>query len=466
MNRALIIVPHPDDEINVAGCIMEPLKQKGYEVVVAICSNGDSYPQLTKERYQEALKVKKLLGYDRLIYLGYGDGYKGSHIYDLKDEAIAKSFGERTSTFHPVDGKEFCYDHFGVHKLYTRNNFKDDIKELIISEKANILICVDLDVHPDHRCVSLLFDEVMGEILRFNKDYRPLILKKFAYMGVWHGEDDYFDTVVQVTKPTILGVLASSYPYNWEDRIQFKTPPHYYRTFFWNTPLFKALSSYRTQSVTTNPINCCISSMKRQVNRDTVYWLRRTDNKLYNAIIKVSSGDPSFLTDFKVYDTDSVKLTELLESKEYWTPSSEDKEATISCEFPSSTRVSSVIIYQHSNYSIKKIRVSSNTSFSRTYTLDCKPVVRIDLSCGECVRNLEFRILEGYNDQIRIGEIEVFDIPEEIIIDRIPLERISKADPTIVRNKFLCIIQKSIFDFYSRVVVKYNRTKWRKVYDT
>ena len=59
--RALILVPHPDDEINVAGSTIIRLSRSGAEVFVAYSTNGD-FDRTEEIRAEEALASLKILG--------------------------------------------------------------------------------------------------------------------------------------------------------------------------------------------------------------------------------------------------------------------------------------------------------------------------------------------------------------------------------------------------------------------
>ncbi len=102
--------------------------------------------------------------------------------------------------------------------------------DVILDLLVDVLVVVDFDYHPDHRSTSLMFEEVMGEILKTKNDYRPVVLIKFAYTGVWDGPKDYYKTPREVTclppKELVndnrfeLDVPA----YSWNNRIRFEAP--------------------------------------------------------------------------------------------------------------------------------------------------------------------------------------------------------------------------------------------------
>ncbi len=79
--RIMVFFPHPDDEITVAGTLLD-LKEKGHEIFLVMLTKGDAgsspenYPldELAKVRTEEIKTSAKLLGLDSLILLDYKDG--------------------------------------------------------------------------------------------------------------------------------------------------------------------------------------------------------------------------------------------------------------------------------------------------------------------------------------------------------------------------------------------------------
>ena len=71
-------------------------------------------------------------------------------------------------------------------------SIKNDIKALLLDLRPEVIFCIDYDSHHDHRALSLLFEESMGEILRQNNnDYNPLVFKGFAYSTAFLAEPDF-----------------------------------------------------------------------------------------------------------------------------------------------------------------------------------------------------------------------------------------------------------------------------------
>lgn len=88
MEKILIIVPHEDDEINLAGGLIYSLKNKD-NVYVTFVTNGD-FIYKAKYRYMEAIKSLGILGVkkDNIIFLGYADqAYdQSNHMYNSEKD--------------------------------------------------------------------------------------------------------------------------------------------------------------------------------------------------------------------------------------------------------------------------------------------------------------------------------------------------------------------------------------------
>ena len=83
--RAMIIAPHPDDEINLAGQILPYLHDNDYKIYVVYTTNGDSEVKIGNKRLVEAIESCEVLGIPRenVLFLGYANEWeKGIHIYN------------------------------------------------------------------------------------------------------------------------------------------------------------------------------------------------------------------------------------------------------------------------------------------------------------------------------------------------------------------------------------------------
>ena len=87
--RALIIVPHQDDEIIIAGSMILNMRENHCEVFLLFTTNGD-YEIDGKIRLNETLNAMKKLGVrgDHILYLGYSNQNpkEDTHLYFHEDK--------------------------------------------------------------------------------------------------------------------------------------------------------------------------------------------------------------------------------------------------------------------------------------------------------------------------------------------------------------------------------------------
>lgn len=293
MKKAFIFVPHQDDEINVAGGVFKYLRDSGFETTVVFSTNGDYYPELALRRYKEAKKVQTILGYEHMIYLGYPDDLKGS---------------SRNNTCHPDPlQKEYCFSRHGVHRKCNKENIRTDVKDIIFDQLPDVLICVDRDLHSDHKLLSDVFDEVIAEVTTSN--YNPIVLKSYAYLGKWNGPMDYFSPQILETLPTLSNAQWDDDDgHRWKDRISVPMPSSDYTSlFFWSSPIFRALNKYQTQSVTMFGGGCASLAFGSVANRDMVFW--RIDN---------GSQPLPFPTDVTIENKRNPHLCKIMAFIFYW----------------------------------------------------------------------------------------------------------------------------------------------------
>ena len=291
INSVLILSPHQDDDLNIAGCLLDQLNAANISISVCFVTNGD-YRGVQEQRAKEVHKVSALFGYKSIFYLGYGDGgYNNALANAPDDDTVTTSPAGYSETHGVLDFNDFHFLLHGKHAEYTKANMRTDIRELLLFVHADLIFCVDKDEHPDHKLVSNLFDDALNDIIR-TTDYRPLVLKKFAYLGTWFGPEDYF---IRPAKSTVCfskglkGTVTSSTPYEWSERIRFAVTPEMYRLCFWKSLIFKAYRFYSSQNG--------IKHFLRAVNSDAVYWFIDTKNEC-----KISKDFPIENTPFHLFN--------------------------------------------------------------------------------------------------------------------------------------------------------------------
>lgn len=369
--ECLILVPHPDDEINIAGDLMPLLHEAGYRVTVAYSTAGDHHTRMTSVRVRELFEAQKVLGYEQVILLGYGDLYKDTNIYTDDYDRVIEAPSGRRETYN-IDGHpSYHFSRTGEHAPYCRRSMLSDIKALICERRPALLICVDVDKHPDHRLLSLLFDEAMGEILHECADYHPVVLKRFAYVGVFKGRRDYFHRPMLETQPSHHSRKdpAFVYPYDWSDRICLPTPLEHYPLEFWKSPLYQALRAHKSQHATKYLFKIC--------NSDIVCFYRPTGSLTYSASISVSSGEREYLNDFKVVEVDDVRVPGIsLEPSptKAWIPSTDDPLPTITVTLSVPSRIQVIRLYRSKYSAIHSVCICTDTGYRGEFLKDTQSI--------------------------------------------------------------------------------------------
>lgn len=321
--RVLILAPHPDDEINIAGNMILTLAAAKAEIFVAYSTNGD-FELAAEVRAKEAVNALKILGVprDKIIFLGYGDGHK------LTDTPTASPAGH-SETYAAEGFVDYAKKTFGRHSSYTRRNFKRDLKNLLLELRANIIFCVDLDNHADHRTLSILFEEVLGEILSERNDYRPEVYKKLAYATAFTAAPDFYSTNLRATLKPKLGEtdtydfdLIDRANYVWKNRVRF--PVLNSRTILKGNPVSEAIFAHKSQRNEWNAL--------RIINSDEIFFERRTDSQTFRAKVTATSGDTSKVRDFKIFGEDNL-----------WQP--DDSRGKIFFAWDEPTQIQRIVIY-------------------------------------------------------------------------------------------------------------------------
>ncbi len=298
--RVLVLAPHPDDEINVAGNMILNFSAAKAEIFVAYSTNGD-FESSADVRAKEIVESLKILGVSRekIIFLGYGDGHKLS-------DTPTKSPAGHFETYAPKNFVDYAKKTFGKHNSYTKTNFKRDLKHLLLELRANIIFCVDFDNHPDHRTLSVAFEEVLGEILSERSDYRPEVYKKFAYATAFTAAADFYAQNLFSTKKPKIGEtdtydfdFIGRANYIWENRVRF--PVIHSKTLLKGNPIAEAIFAHKSQRNEWNSL--------RIINSDEIFFERRTDSQTFSAKITSNSGDTSKVKDFKIIDTNDVEIS-------------------------------------------------------------------------------------------------------------------------------------------------------------
>ncbi|SHI66911.1 PIG-L family deacetylase [Parasporobacterium paucivorans] len=412
--RAMVIVPHEDDEIMVTGALIRTLIDAGNEVVVLYTTNGDKHG-LSEVRINEAVSSLKTLGVkeENVIFLGYGDTWDTiyKHIYNAPENEVITSYIGKNATYGTASYNDFSFDFYGSHSLYTRNNYKKNLKDAILRTHPDILISVDFDSHPDHRAASLFFEEVMCEILKENEQYTPLVYKGFAYNTSWKAKDDFYNINMESTVlPDKAKVLNSIYrldipSYEWENRVRFPVPNEMLSYTKRSNLIFEALTKHKSQNAK--------AKAGKIINSDQVFWERDTKSITYNSKIITSSGESKYLNDFKLIDCSDITERNAEFDHCIWLPEKSDTEKSAKVIFDRPEDISSVVLYD--NFGPEDNILKGQLVFSDGSQIDTGPLkkngepTRIDFPTKKDIEYVQFKINEYEGSQPGLCELEVFE---------------------------------------------------------
>ena len=464
IHSALILVPHQDDEINIAGQVIPSMVEAGVECHVCFSTNGDFRGEDGPVRAREALSVARYLGIprDNVIFLGYPNYNEKQHLYDYPD-AVLRSFGH-CETYTYVDELQ-CWSirQTGKARPLTRASLRADVVDVLDSLLPDIVFCIDFDSHPDHRALSLLFDEAMEDVLRAHLSYSPLVLKKFAYASSWRGPCDYYEFANSVPPSWI----PADWPYELEN------PNYTWAGRNRLQPHVKTLTSGRKGNAVCGAFSLYPSQgawphFRSVCNADVVYWVRRTDNLLYGADVSASSGDASAIGGFRRFEVGSVCSD--LKNLEFlpvgWMPDGDDVDRTVRILFPQLTKVFFLRIWcspGHIPRGILRYESDLGVCAQATFSDNASAVLRLDARRPINSVTVDFSDLEG---PFSIASIEVLDCEDEdwepLRTFKRMLEKHDRKAPVPSRfAKAKALLMKIRVAFYYRVQCKFTKdTKW------
>ncbi len=342
METILVVIPHEDDEINVAGATIHRFRQEGKRVLCVFVTNGDwLYP--VEVRMREALASLSVLGVpaEDAIFLGYPDGgVHGEKSLFMHGKDKVMTIDGREHTYGSDFKKDFATETYGHPSSYTWESLLHDLEQVILKYKPQMIIGTDFDNHPDHRMTSIALDTAMGRILNGEENtYHPLYLKGFAYSIAFEGQDDFFSDHLLSSKAN---TKALTYPefgsdnpaFPWERRICFPVPADCRTMDLSRNVIYKALGSYISQRIFVRA--------GRIINGDQVFWQRRTDNLIHQGRVSTSSGDGTYLHDFQTACTDDIAAVKPVFTHYAWTPAEEDSEKWCRVDFDSPQSITSI----------------------------------------------------------------------------------------------------------------------------
>ena len=374
--KVLVIVPHMDDEINVAGSMIHNLSVMGCKISVLYTTNGNGGNQ-GEIRIREAKEALNILTKSNIevSVCNFVDQPRGN-----KEHILSKNSAQ----------------------------IENRMEEMILSLQPDIIICVDLDEHPDHMRTSICFEKAMGRVLRANYNYTPIIYKGFAYKTAYFSYDDIKQGTYPNLETRCKGRLDNP-TYLYKERVRFPVLKECscVENNLNNNIIAKALASHKTQNA--------ISHAGRIINSDIVFFERRTDNLLYGAKVTVSSGNKNYLNDFMTVDVENVMQKKRKYTDYLWQPEHGDIDRYVCIEFNAPTKCNHLVFYQSvdKKNQIEKLEILFDDGTRIIWDKQHRSKIREDIYfVDKYTKNLKIRILK-MSGCAGISELEIYEDRDE-----------------------------------------------------
>ena len=404
----MVLAPHEDDELAIAGPVIYQALQNDMSVKVVFSTNGDYYKHEGPIRIQEAIRALGVLGLKQedIIFLGYGDQTQSIHLYNAKENEVISSHNGSCHTYGIEGVDEFAMQENGEHHTYTRANYKKDIKAVLKKYMPEIVITTDWDNHMDHVALSLMVDECLGELFEVEKEYKPLVLKAQAYTGKWEGNEDYHSTGNVTEHVNITNGTEWEHPLNkWEDRLRFLVPEACRTSLLRDNILYKAACEYKSQNVDLKAIQF--------INDDLIFWRRHTEGLLYHAKMRASSGNVAFLNDFKCVDCSDIAHDYRNYNQSVWITDETDNEKCVEIELETEATIKEMHFYENPAETCKIQNVSltfdNNVKITTGELHHDGSKTVIKLPEMPPVRRISLVVDAWEGQQIGLTEIEAYD---------------------------------------------------------
>ncbi len=298
----MVIIPHPDDEINIAGVLIRNYLLLRKKVYIVFSTNFDAYGiEEAKQRYKEMDSLYRNIGIpeDNIFFLGFP-----SRTY-IVDE---------TKKYYEVNGTQCTYNMYSssnttIYKNVvkdTEEQLADRITALVNLLRPDVIVCVDEDSNLDHKYLSAAFDESIYGIDSIDQRYKPTILKGFSYAPAWMGYRDYYETLT--IRMSVLNENNSSNTkkYNWEERIRIPYINNIDLGYSLRSTFFyKLLAFYSSQNA--------LSHANQLLNSDEVFWCLNGGAEKVNIIKFCTYTEKNYLYQINIncHNTINVSLIDI-----------------------------------------------------------------------------------------------------------------------------------------------------------
>lgn len=280
--KVLFLVPHPDDEINLAGGLLKMLGENNWEVFCAVLTMGDYYGVTTKRiyEYQESLRIFGI-DEDHALYFGYPECNRSTVelMTNNPNKVVSSDQGVR-ETYGLREKPEFCYYKNKKHKEFSMKAIIEDICDLVEVIEPSVIFYSNRDNHPIHQLLTVAYEKAE---LKF-KSTIPTVYTGFCYSTSWTAPRDFYDINL---KKTVIKENENIDSYDWTKRIRFPVDIGSSKNLLSKNLTYKALKKHYTQKA--------VSNAKSVINSDKVFWIKNIGNEGTIDFIKLIDEQKDFV---------------------------------------------------------------------------------------------------------------------------------------------------------------------------
>lgn len=440
--RILVMAPHEDDEMLMAGGVMNRAVANGDEVYVVYATNGDyNGVDHGKLRISDTVNALNTIGVptEHLYFLGYADNggmgvgafttaFTDSFVYNIyvaDDNKVISSRNGVTETYGNENVRnDYHYLTTGEHASYTRANFLADLKSVMESvNPTDVYMTSRYDMHYDHAYFGLFGIEAIKDIQAENNDFQPTVHEAIihshmtdevypkdqgnygwnheldTYLGAWQHLDGLEEKTMlnwseRENVLTPYSMRQGPFKYNLKDQALRKYSTEYYN---WIASFSKVNEVFYKHE--TNSIGSLATVTASSENSSDSRW---DDQSVVKAVDGVADG----------YATGLANLHTRFPWAE-WATKNEGAGAWLSLAYDEVQKVTKIKIYDRPN--TDDHITNSHLEFDDGTTLEVGElpndgsVKEISLGEGKEVKNIKFVVDEVSESTTAVGlaEIEV-----------------------------------------------------------
>jgi LmbE family N-acetylglucosaminyl deacetylase len=245
VDGVLVVAPHPDDEVLIAGGVIVRARAARRTVDVVVVTNGDWAGEaagLVRER--ESVEGLAVLGVPEAAvrFLGYPDGGLLA-LWNAAPRVGQRFLSPRTgrTTTYATRGRGGADVHTvrtGVPGAYNRPTLVADLRAVLAEVRpADVYVTGAEDEHPDHRAVFYAVREAARAAAAADPSFRPVLHATLVHDPVGAPFDDFWPPTASRT-PRFAGnddawpnpALADGVPLRFLPGVPFVMPPSLPRT--------------------------------------------------------------------------------------------------------------------------------------------------------------------------------------------------------------------------------------------